>query len=154
MAAKNIQKLSDKLGIEASDHFKPILFLEKEWLHKHSNENLSFSKQAEKVKENYAVMKELAGNVDPTLIRHLDALATQALNRIAKAEKKLIRAEKRKHSDALGQLEKVKSAIFPGGTLQERKDNFLNFYQTNPKFISDLLSVFDPFGFEMHVIKE
>ena len=149
----NTQNLMSKTGLEISDLFKPLLQLEKEWLHKHTNENLSFSESACKVKENYAVMKELAVKVDPTLTRHLDALAAQALNRIEKAEKKLIRAEKRKHSDALGQLEKIKSAIFPGGTLQERKDNFLNFYQANPKFVSDLFAALEPFDYQMHIMK-
>lgn len=150
---QNIQRLSEKVGLETNDLFKPLQVLEKEWLQKNTNGTLSFADQAEAVKSNYGSMKEQAGKVDPTLIRHLDALATQALNRIDKAEKKLLRAEKRKHTDALNQMEKIRTAVFPGGTLQERKDNFLNFYQDNPQFIEGLLESFNPFDYRMLLLK-
>jgi bacillithiol biosynthesis cysteine-adding enzyme BshC len=148
----HVSQLQHKVGLKTGDLFKSILELEKEWLGRNSQKQLSYSLQMDAIKSTYQTMSEQAGKVDPTLIRHVDALATQALNRIEKAEKKLVRAEKRKHTDALGQIEKVKSVIFPGGTLQERKDNFLSFYQENPHFINELLQSFAPFDYRMHVL--
>jgi bacillithiol biosynthesis cysteine-adding enzyme BshC len=149
---QNIQRLKEKVEMNTADLFKSVLELEKEWLSKNSRKNLSFSANTEAIKETYSQMSTQAREVDPTLVKHLEALATQAINRIEKAEKKLVRAEKQKHLDALGQIEKIKSAIFPGGTLQERKDNFLNFYQDNPAFIEELLKNFKPFDYRMHVM--
>ncbi|PZR25252.1 MAG: bacillithiol biosynthesis cysteine-adding enzyme BshC, partial [Azospira oryzae] len=67
-------------------------------------------------------------------------------------EKKLLKAEKRNHTDKLRQIEAVKDALFPGGSLQERTDNFLNFYQQDPAFIDHLLTSFDAFDFRMNVL--
>jgi hypothetical protein len=64
----------------------------------------------------------------------------------------MLKAEKKLHSDRLGQIKAVKDALFPGGHLQERVDNFLNFHQKDPEFISRLLSILDPFSFQFNVL--
>jgi hypothetical protein len=46
----------------------------------------------------------------------------------------------------------VKDALFPNGNLQERTDNFLNFYQQDDQFISKLIQHFDPFDFNFNVL--
>ena len=71
---------------------------------------------------------------------------------IEKIEKKLLRAEKRNHTDKLRQIEQVKDALFPNEGLQERTDIFLNFYQRDPEFISKLIAVLDPFDFAFNVV--
>ena len=71
---------------------------------------------------------------------------------LEKIERKLIKAEKRLHADKLRQIETLKDALFPGGNLQERSDNFLNFYQQDPMFIKKLIERFDPFDFQFNVL--
>ena len=74
------------------------------------------------------------------------------MNSLEKIERKLLRAEKRLHADKLRQIEAVKDAIFPNGSLQERTDNFLNFYQRDNKFISKLINHLDPFDYRFNVL--
>ena len=119
-----------------------------------SKKDLSYSEEADSISELYKNLSDKAGASDQTLVPHVEALSKQALNRLEIAEKKLIRAEKRKHEDALGQITGVKNALFPNGELQERHDNFLNFYQKDPEFIDTLLQEFDAFDFRMHVLTE
>jgi len=64
-----------------------------------------------------------------------------------------VRAEKRLHADKFRQIESVKDALFPNENLQERYDNFLNFYQQDPHFVEKLLDYFDPFDFQFHVLR-
>jgi uncharacterized protein YllA (UPF0747 family) len=73
----------------------------------------------------YQQVKTVAGNIDTTLVTHTDALRTNALRRIEQLEKKMLRAEKKKHEAAIRKIKKIKSAIFPNGTLQERVENIL-----------------------------
>ncbi|MFM7853837.1 MAG: bacillithiol biosynthesis BshC, partial [Flammeovirgaceae bacterium] len=54
--------------------------------------------------------------------------------------------------DKLRQIEAVKDALFPNGSLQERTDNFLNFYQSNPRFIGELIQELRPFDFRFNVL--
>ena len=67
-------------------------------------------------------------------------------------EKKMLRAEKRHQADKLRQIETIKDALFPNGNLQERTDNFLNFYQQDTDFINKLVNQFDPFDFQFNVL--
>jgi len=62
-----------------------------------------------------------------------------------------MRAEKRLHADKLRQIEVIKDTLFPGGSLQERVDNFLNFYQKDPGFIQALIDHFDPLDFRFTI---
>ena len=74
------------------------------------------------------------------------------MNSLEKIERKILRAEKRLHGDKLRQIEAVKDALFPGGKLQERTDNFLNFQQSDPEFVFHLLQAFDPFDFQFNIL--
>lgn len=148
----HLQRTWSKTGFQTDEIFNETDQLVKEWLTKNGQKDLTFESE---LKELVAVYKKLKGKaeaVDPTLVQHLEALQARASGKIEKAEKKLLRAEKRNHKDALGQIQKVKNALFPNGSLQERRDNFLNFYQENPNFIKGLLETFDPFDYRMHVL--
>ena len=146
------QRKWSKTQLPLPNIFDEISDLEKQWLQNNSDKPISYSEQSTEVSNVYDQLIEKAGKVDPTLVRHLDALKTTSVNKIEKAEKKLVRAEKRNHSDALGQIQAVKETVFPNGSLQERCDNFLNFYQEDQAFIHKLLEAFDPFDYRMHLI--
>jgi uncharacterized protein YllA (UPF0747 family) len=61
------------------------------------------------------------------------------LNALQELEKKMLRAEKRKHADLQRQIEKLKAALFPNNGLQERVENFSLFYAKWGKdFIEEL----------------
>jgi len=57
--------------------------------------------------------------IDKTLTSFIGAERKRASNSLQKIEQKIIRAEKRLHSDKLRQIESVKDALFPNGSLQE-----------------------------------
>ena len=60
-------------------------------------------------------------------------------------EKKLLKAEKRKHTGALEQLEKIHAHVFPRGGLQERSENFGPYFAgQGPAFIDTLIENFHP----------
>jgi hypothetical protein len=43
--------------------------------------------------------------------------------------------------------------LFPGGGLQERTDNFLNFYQQDQLFIQKLIEHLDPFDYRFNILQ-
>jgi len=65
----------------------------------------------------------------------------------------MVRAEKRKQNDKIRQIECVKDTLFPNGGLQERTDNFLNFYQQDQDFIKKLVECFDPFDYRFNILQ-
>jgi uncharacterized protein YllA (UPF0747 family) len=69
----------------------------------------------------------MAMGVDSTLTRHVEALKTKATNQLLTLEKKMVRAERKKHEVQANQINKLKAGLFPGG-LQERMENIGSFY--------------------------
>jgi uncharacterized protein YllA (UPF0747 family) len=97
-------------------------------------------------------VKNQATAVDASLTKMVDAELHRMSQGAKKIEHKMLRAEKRKGSDELRQAEKLKDHLFPGGGLQERTENLLNFYQTDRQFIQRLSESFDPFDFRFHIL--
>ena len=143
-----------KTGLANPDVFLSSAKAFEKWVMANSDHELSYSTESEQLKELVNTLKKKAGTVDPTLTQHIEALHTTFAKRIKQAEKKLIRSEKRLHEDRMKQIESVKDELFPGGSLQERKDNFLNFYLKDPQFIKILLQTFDAFDYRMYLIFE
>lgn len=99
-------------------------------------------------------IRNQASTIDPTLIPHVEAQQARTKHKLEGIEKKFVRAEKRQQEDRLRQVESVIDDLFPNGNLQERTDNFLDFYLVNPTFIDDLVKHFEPFDYRFHVAWE
>jgi bacillithiol synthase len=133
-------------------------FLEKDQLFNHAvlnfaQNNILLQQEKEAVKKHFEAIGKNAESVDITLGPMVGAEAKRAVKRLEKIEQKLLKAEKRLQSDRLQQIEAVKDTLFPNGSLQERIDNFLNFYQTDSMFINKLLTHLDPFDFQFNVLR-
>ncbi|MGH7733496.1 MAG: bacillithiol biosynthesis cysteine-adding enzyme BshC, partial [Gemmatimonadales bacterium] len=68
----------------------------------------------------YDVLARIAPTVDPTLVRAMQGLRDRSLFDAERAERKLIRAFKRKGSDQLRQVRRLQGALRPDGAPQER----------------------------------
>jgi bacillithiol synthase len=142
----------EKTGLELPLVFEDKNFLFNHWTLKNSKHDLTVGKERNTVQEIYESLKQRAEGIDKTLGPFLGAEGKRAIDSLENIEKKMLRAEKRLQTDKLNQIAAVKDALFPSGSLQERTDNFLNFYQKDPGFIDKLLDIFDPFDFQFHVI--
>jgi bacillithiol biosynthesis cysteine-adding enzyme BshC len=142
-----------KTGLSFADLFLNENALLAKWVKANSNGALTFGEQLAAINGAFEKIRQQAEHVDITLGPHIAALQAQAIKRIHLAEKKLLRAEKRKHADRLGQVSDVKNTLFPNGSLQERTDNFMEFSSDHRAFISRLIEEFDPFDFRIHLLK-
>ncbi|MEM6828867.1 MAG: bacillithiol biosynthesis cysteine-adding enzyme BshC [Bacteroidota bacterium] len=142
----------EKTELTYTDLFHDVDAIFTKWVKTHSSNDLSLQKEVDQIKHVYSDLEEKMEKVDPTLRQHIEALYAKAEKSVFNAEKKLVRAEKRKQREKHGQIEQVKNVLFPGGTLQERRDNFLNFHERDPEFIQKLLDTFDPFDYQMYLL--
>lgn len=140
-----------KTGLDLKDLFEEKNYIFNHWTLKNTNHDLTVGKERETLRDVFEKLKTRAGSIDQTLAPFVGAEGKRALNSIEKIEQKLLRAEKRLQQDKLRQIEAVKDALFPNGNLQERSDNFLNFYQQDQHFIQMLLDTFDPFDFMFNI---
>ncbi len=151
-------KLSDKLdrlGIGSSD-----LFLgENEWINRRirqiSNIELDFSPLQERLKGQFEYMYELAQQTDPTFLKAVKAQEVRQLKGLEKLEKRLLLAQRRKLSDEVSRLSSLHKMVFPGGSLQERSQNFSVYYRMMGKelipFLKERLSPI-PSEFQIEVL--
>ena len=146
--AKKLEKA--KLGAKELFVDKNTLF--NNWIAKNTHHQLGLGKELASLTAILNDVKKRATQIDSTLNQFVEAETKRATSGLEKIEKKMLRAEKHFHSDKLRQLEAVKDALFPNGSLQERTDNFLNFYQQDPAFIQKILTALDPFDFRFNVV--
>jgi bacillithiol synthase len=147
-----INRKFEKTGLALRDLFEEKNYLFNHWVLKNTRHDLTIGKERNDIQTIFQTLRSKAESIDKTLGPFVGAEGKRSLNSLEKIEKKLLRAEKRLHTDKLRQIEEVKDALFPNGNLQERTDNFLNFYQQDPQFIARLINHFDPFDFNFNVL--
>ena len=149
-----IPKKMEKLGLEVKDIFMDTESLIKELL-KRVDGIPEFENESTQLKELYSSMAKKVKEVDPTLVAFTEAELQKQLNALKTLETKLMRVKKQKEETAVTQIRKLKETLFPGGSLQERTENFIPFYiQQGPAFFDMLKENFDPFGFSLNVLME
>lgn len=142
-----------KTGMELSDLFLAKQELANAFVRKHAGHKLDLTREKGTFEMFFKLIQQNAEKIDKSLGPLVDAETKRTFNSLSKIEKKLLKAEKRFQSDKLRQVEEVKDALFPKGNLQERSENFLNFYQPDPLFIKKILERFDPFDFRMNIFQ-
>ncbi|HNR72677.1 MAG: bacillithiol biosynthesis cysteine-adding enzyme BshC [Bacteroidetes bacterium OLB12] len=141
-----------KTGIDLKLFFAQKNFIFNHWVLQNTSQELTISKEMEQVNTLFNNLQAKATSIDPTLSQFVGAQAKHTANALNRIEQKMLRAEKRRHTDKLNQIEAVKDTLFPNGGLQERTDNLLNFFPADAQFIQHLLTHFDPFDFRFHTL--
>lgn len=149
----NAKKLR-KVEIPPADLFLDTQALVKKFVEENADSNLSLKEEKAALAEVFEKIKEKVKAVDGSLEGFIGSEANKSFKSLSNIEKRLEKAEERSQETAVKQLEGLKEKLFPDGTLQERKENFLNFYINNPHFIGELLEQFDPFNFQFHILSE
>ncbi|HCW08358.1 MAG TPA: bacillithiol biosynthesis cysteine-adding enzyme BshC, partial [Cytophagales bacterium] len=150
---ESVQRKIEKTKLSMADFFHEKNYLFNHWVSLYSKNNLSLDKETKEAKSLFESIKQHATAVDITLQKHVEAQSLRALKALENIEKKMLRAEKRKQTEKLDQIAKVKDHLFPNGSPQERVDNFLNFYQQHPQLITELIQHFDPFDFRFNIMQ-
>ena len=134
-----------KLGFNLADAFLSTEELQKIWIEKNSTSRLNLKDETRAIQAIFDQIKLNAFKIDKTLESSADSAKTKTTHLLSHIEKKLFRAEKRKHDVALKQIENVKSRLFPNGVLQERVVNIAPMYVNyGEDFLSSLIENFDP----------
>ncbi len=125
---KKYKKLLQKLNLNPINLFKGKDVLFEEMIRHESKSVLNLTKEKKEFENIYDKIEDTAKKIDPTLIRHVNAIEARHVKALTALEKKMFRAEKRKFSDHGNQLNKIFSTLFPNDGLQERTENFMLFY--------------------------
>jgi bacillithiol biosynthesis cysteine-adding enzyme BshC len=125
---KKWQEKIGKLGFDIKDFFQSSQELLTALVSRHKNGELKLNNELEAATQVFQLLKNKAGAVDKSLLKHVEALQAKTIKPLQELEKKMLRAEKRKYEAEQRQIQQVKSALFPLDGLQERVDNFMPYY--------------------------
>lgn len=141
------QKKLEKLHFEAMDLFKSTQELKAIQLKSATENDYELHEEKEKLANLFEQISQKAAQVDKSLSGFIAATEAKVLKELENVEKRLKKAEERNHETTISQIGSLKEKLFPNGSLQERHDNFLNFYLNDPMFMEKLKNVFDPLDF-------
>lgn len=144
-----------KLGIKVEELFEDTELLVNRFVFQHTNAALVLRDEYAAIEKLYNELEEKARSIDITLVATVNAERSRAVKSIGKLEHKFLRAEKKKFAWQTGQIRALKEQLFPGGSLQERKENFMPYYvQYGPAYFDFVLRGLKPITDQFCVMKE
>jgi uncharacterized protein YllA (UPF0747 family) len=147
---KQIGKM-EKLQLSWSD-----LFLsQQELIHKKTKEvsifNIDFSEQKETLRKQFTELLKIAEQTDKSFMGAVKAQEVKQIKGLENLEKRLLKAEKRVHIEKINHIIALQNQLFTNGSLQERKNNFSEFY--SEKFKNDVILLSNPLNTHFKIIK-
>lgn len=142
-----------RLDLTFKSVFKPTSTLQNEYVRRKTTHRLNLKDEWMELNAIFGKLKLRAHKIDPSLGPSTEAVKARLKKAINNLEKKLLKADKRNHQDALIQIERIKELLFPGGGLQERTENFATLYvKYGDTLIPELVKHFDPLAFKFTVL--
>ncbi|HKK39088.1 MAG TPA: bacillithiol biosynthesis BshC, partial [Cryomorphaceae bacterium] len=147
--------LMDKLGVTVEELFRNSAFeLEQELVKETSEEELNLKDAHEKLEALFLEMEAKLRKVDKLLEKSVRSGYVRSERIVKNLEKKMLRAEKKKHDILIGRLHKIRDALFPREGLQERNLNFAVLYEEfGENLVPLLIDHLDPFAGDFTVLR-
>ncbi len=147
------KKKMDKLGIYSEELFADEVSLKRKFVEKHSENSLSLAFEIDDISDIFERVLKKSMLIDPTLKAPVEAEKVKIIASLENLEKRLKKAEERNQENHVNQLLALKHKLFPDNGLQERKENFLNFYLNDADILQKLLDSFDPLDYRFNIIE-
>ena len=146
-------RLLEKSGLSLTEIFKKENELVHDYVAQHSNNEWQTEEEAKAIDAIFQGIKQKATVLDATLKSSAEAALVKMRYQLSVLEKKMLRAEKRKMQTQLQKISRLKNTLFPNNGLQERVENFSEYYlQYGPAFFDVLMEGIDPLGNEFLVV--
>ncbi|WP_165750383.1 bacillithiol biosynthesis cysteine-adding enzyme BshC [Cellulophaga sp. Z1A5H] len=142
-----------KLDLKISDLFlKQNSFINKR-IRAISNIDIDFSPQKELLKVQFEALYDLATQTDETFLGAVKAQEVKQIKGLEHLEKRLLKAQKRKLKDHVIRITEIQNDLFPNKSLQERQQNFSQFYlEYGDKLIPALVENLKPLSKDFEIL--
>ena len=149
---KQIEK-AQKLNLSMADLFQKRDELLNNKTKEISNFDIDFSAQKEFLKQQFENLYSIAEQTDISFKNAVKAQEIKQIKGLDNLEKRLLKAEKRKLAEKLRRMKQIQDELFPNQGLQERKNNFSEFYlEFGNELIIKLLKELDPLKNQFSII--
>lgn len=149
---KQAQK-ADKLGLSWQDLFSRQSELANGQIKKLSEFPIDLTPQRELIRQQFDHLLVIAQQTDPSFLGAVKAQQAKQLKGLDNLEKRLLKAQKRKHADELKRIADLQNALFPNQSLQERQANYSEFYiESGPALIEKLFAELKPLENQFNIL--
>lgn len=134
-----------ELGLSMEDLFLPAHELNNLVAHRSSATDTEVVGEQQELDAFFKQLGARAAAIDPTLAASTEAAATRAQRSLTNLHHKMDRALRRRQTVHIARLQQLLTSLFPGGGLQERRDNILPMLAAHgPALLDGLMSELDP----------
>ncbi len=142
-----------RLDLTLRSIFRPVETLKDDYVRRQTTHRLNLRDEMMEFNSIFAKLKLRAHKIDPSLGPSAEAVKARLKKAINNLEKKLLKADKRNHGEALIQIERLKDHLFPSGGLQERTENFASLYvKYGDELFTELERHFNPLEFKFTIL--
>lgn len=153
LQTKKQDRKREKLGIAQRELFLQPHELINRKVRQISNIDIDFSVQKQHLVEQFQYLYSLAEQTDQSFLGAVKAQEVRQLKGLDKLEKRLLKAQKKKLEDQVSRISKLQQELFPDGNLQERVENFSEFYlEYGEKLIPTLMDTLEPLELKFDII--
>jgi len=152
LATEKQANKADKLSLTWRDLFLNQLALKDKVVKKESAFNLDFSEQKMFLEVQFAKLREIAKLTDASFTGAVNAQEKKQVKGLNNLEKRLIKAEKKRHVEKLNRIIELQNELFPYEGLQERTLNFSEFYLVSGnRLIEGLMQELKPLALDFTI---
>lgn len=138
-------KTMEKLGFELPDLFREEHELITEYLHRQTSFDLDLNHEISEFEKVFESITKKASLADKSLEGFAEAEKTRIVKQIQQIESRIKRSVKKQEETSVNQIKNLKEKLFPNNGLQERHDNFFQFYLSGgPALYDKLITMLDP----------
>jgi uncharacterized protein YllA (UPF0747 family) len=149
-----VAKRMEDLKLLPEDLFNSTDELIREHIFEISDADVSIDVELETLQKLYSQLKSKAIEIDGALVASVDAEHKKLLKAMQQWGSRFTRSLKKKNEVSVNRIEKLHQKLFPYANLQERHDNFLEFYSnTSRDLIEQVYEATDPFSTDFKAIR-
>ncbi|WP_310557119.1 bacillithiol biosynthesis cysteine-adding enzyme BshC [Flavobacterium sp.] len=153
LATQKQNEKASKLNLSWNDLFANQQELFNTKTKEFSKFSIDFSKQKEHLKLQFESLTQMTLETDKSFVGAVKAQEAKQIKGLENLEKRLLKAEKRVHKEALERIIHLQNELFPNQSLQERKLNFSEFYlEFGNDIIEKLIDNLEPLEQEFKVV--
>jgi bacillithiol biosynthesis cysteine-adding enzyme BshC len=142
-----------RLNLTFKSIFKDTQELKNDYVRRQTKHRLHLKDEWMEFNALFGKIKLRAHKIDPSLGPSTEAVKARLKKAMTNLEKKLLKAEKRNHQDALQQIDRIKEKLFPNDGLQERSENFgLLYVKYGDDLVKELLKHLDPLPMKFTIL--
>ncbi len=153
LASQKQSDKADKLNLIWIDLFTSQQELFTRKTKEYSKHTIDFTEQKAHLKKQFDALYKMAEQTDKSFLGSVKAQEIKQIKGLENLEKRLLKAEKRVHTDKLERIILLQNELFPNHGLQERKANFSEFYlEFGHQLIDVILERLQPLEHEFNII--